>query len=79
MDPSAQTDTLASPILAGGMVQAVRAAARVLLARVHETVTGPAQDADDIAGMSDYMLRDIGAETSLRARIPARELEYPRL
>ena len=62
------------------LVDAVRAAAKTLLAHVHDTVTGEsAQDLHAIAGMSEHMLRDIGAEPSRHPRMVARALEYPRL
>ena len=62
------------------LVDAVRTVAKALLAHVRETVTGEsAQDLHAVAGMSEHMLRDIGAAPSRHPRMGVRALEYPRL
>jgi hypothetical protein len=66
--------------LAQGIASAMRTA-NVLLAHVRETIGGgSARDTDDLLGMNAYMLRDIGAESSIGQHSSAnRDLQYPRL
>jgi hypothetical protein len=61
-------------------VDGVRSVVKALLAHVRETLTREAPPSDDIVGMNAHMLRDIGAEASIRSRPVGRpDLQYPRL
>jgi len=61
-------------------VAALSAAVKAFLAYLRETFTRDSHPADDVAGMNTYMLRDIGAETSIRSHPAGRpDLQYPRL
>jgi hypothetical protein len=68
------------PLTLRTAIKAARAAARTMLAHVHETIIAhaSARDRAEVDGMTAHLLRDIGADTFRGSRVLRRELEYPR-